>query len=238
MAQCSKCGGPLNEGQAFCPACGQAVGAAVDPATAAAQTPPVAPVQPTAPPTPAGYAPPAYAPGGVYAPGAYPSAKGSKKGLWIGVAAAAVIIAVACALVFGVFKDKIFDGGGTAAKGPEKAVQLLLNAMESKNIDKFFDLVAPASLESLESFGLTIEDAKDMIAEELFSYDSIEFSDIEMETTDTGDGTATVTITGGSVTITADGATETEEATESDAPVEFYCIESDGKWYIDIESME
>ena len=42
-----------------------------------------------------------------------------KKGLWIGLAAAVVVIAVACVLVFVVFQDQIFG----EASGPEQTIQ-------------------------------------------------------------------------------------------------------------------
>ena len=54
-----------------------------------------------------------------------------------------------------------------------------------------------------------------------------------METEDTGEDSATVTITSGSVTITEDGESETEDVTESDEPVTFDLVKRDGSWYLD-----
>jgi hypothetical protein len=74
---------------------------------------------------------PYYPPQGAYPPGAYQPPKKSNKGLWIGLGAAAVIIAVACALVFGVFKDKIFGDDGGSQAGTEDRLLAAWDATQS-----------------------------------------------------------------------------------------------------------
>jgi hypothetical protein len=112
MANCTSCGSPLVEGQAFCGKCGQPVGAgAVAPAAhPAPPMPPAAMAAPAVPPQPQYQAPPAppygqpaygAAPG--YPPGVWQAPKKSKKGLWIGIAASVLVLAVAAILVFVVF---------------------------------------------------------------------------------------------------------------------------------------
>ena len=102
-------------------------------------TPPAVPTPPAMPPqppayTPPAYTPPAYPPQGyqqtpAYAPpGAYGGApaawqgqapRKSRMGMWIGLAAALVLIAVACILVFVVFWDDIRGGGGSEASAQQ-----------------------------------------------------------------------------------------------------------------------
>jgi len=77
-----------------------------------------------------------------------------------------------------------------------------------------------------------------MLAAQVFTYDSMQFSDVKMETTETGEGTATVTLTGGSVTQIVDGETETKDVREADLPPDLLLVEEDGVWYIDFESMD
>jgi zinc-ribbon domain len=255
MANCIKCGSPLRDDQTFCTNCGQAVvadaveaaastvteaaqgeaapvAAGVDATAAAAQ---VAPAEPTPPPVqtpPPGYAPPAYAPGAYQAQ----APKKSRKGLWIALAGVVVLIAVACALIFGVFKDQIFGGGS----GPEAAVQKLLDAVANKDVDALFEVIDTESLEALvSSFGMTVDDMKDMFADEIATDESeMKFSDVKYKTTESEDGTtATVEITGGKATITEDGETETVDIFDSDAPTEFSLNKVDGKWLIDFTSL-
>jgi hypothetical protein len=225
MAYCKKCGNALGDEQQFCPKCGEAVEGAIVPAAAAPAPPAPAAPGPVAPPAP-------------YAPVAAPAqaSGGSRKGLWIALAALVVAIAVACALVFGVFKDQIFDGGGAAA-GAEKAVQTFLTAMENKDIDKLFEVMDPATYQEVLDLGLPLDSVKTMVAEELFTYDSMEFSDIKMQTTETGEGEATVAITRGMVTIVENGATESKSVLEADTPTEFILHQTDGKWQIEMDSM-
>jgi hypothetical protein len=244
MAFCGSCGNALTEGQRFCPACGQPVGAA--PVTAQ-QAPPAA--QPVAPapmpsmPPQAGYAPP---PPGYAQPPAYPQgygqqawgaqpAKRSRKGLWIGLASAVVVIAVACVLVFVVFKGDIFGGG--AASTPEGTVKAMLSAFERKDADALFGLLDPEALDDITGF-MTEDDFKTSLSETLADMESVKFSDIDMDTEDTGEGTATVTIVSGSVAVTQDGETQTEDVTESDEPVTFDLVERDGSWYLDPYSID
>jgi len=248
MANCTNCGSPLGEAQTFCGNCGQPVGveaaaaakAAAEapsavpaaPVAAAAGTPPVAPPPPQFQQAPPVYnPPPAYGQAPGYPPGAYQAPRKSRKALWIGLAALLLAVVVACILVFVVFWDQIKDGGG-AATGPEKAVEKLLNAMESKDIDGFFDAMAPGAFDEMTQMGLSLDDIKAMFADEVFTYESIEFSGVKMETEDAGDGTATVNIVAGTVSLTEDGETKKEDVRDSDAPVEFQCVEVDGEWYI------
>jgi hypothetical protein len=231
MANCKKCGDPLNDTQKFCPKCGEPVeGTAVSAAPAA-----VAPAAAAAASAPAPPAPPA-----PYAPVAAPvkaSGRG-KKWLWIALAALVVAIAVACVLVFAVFDDQIFD----KQTGPEKAVQTFLTVMEAKDIEGFMDLLPPATVQAMEAeaeaMGMSVDAVKAFLAADVFDYDSMKFSDVKMDTTETGEGTATVTITGGTVTKTANGETETKDVRDADLPLELPCVERGGVWYVDFENME
>jgi hypothetical protein len=242
MANCTNCGSPLAEGQAFCPSCGQPVGAAAVAQTAPGAPPMAQAAAPTPPPAPPPYQqappaytpPPAYGPPPGYPPGGYQPPRKSRMGLWIGLGALIIVIVVACVLVFAVFKDQIFGGG---ASGPEQAVQKFLTVMEKKDVDGFFDLIDPASLEEFTSMGMSLDAIKPLLASEMFSYDSIKFNNVKMETEDNGDGTATVRIVEGSVTIVEDGDTTTEDVQESGEPVEFEVLKQDGKWYINPETM-
>jgi hypothetical protein len=128
--------------------------------------------------------------------------------------------------------------GGDAATGPEKAVQTFFAAMEEKNIDKFMEIVDPATFQDATDAGLSMDALKAMLAEEMFTYDSMNFSDLKMETTSTGEDTATVRVTGGTVTMVTDGQSETKSVLESDTPVELQLLQKDGKWYVDINSMQ
>ena len=142
MAFCSNCGNALGDGQQFCANCGQPAAQAPAAAAAAPQSAPQPPVnpQPAAyapppaysappaagpgyppppPPGPTYAAPPGYPP--AQAPGQYgqpayaaPPAKRSRKGLWIGLSSALLVVVIACVLVFVVFRGDIFGGSGGA----------------------------------------------------------------------------------------------------------------------------
>jgi hypothetical protein len=237
MANCTSCGSPIAEGQAFCAKCGQPVGAgAVAPAAPPAPpTPPAPAPAPVVPPQsqyqppPPPYGQPAYGPGPGYPPGAWQPPRKSKKGLWIGLAAALVVVAVAAILVFVVFWGQISGGGSS---GPEQAVEKLLSALENKDIDAFMNTMAPGAIEELTGGILSADEAKAMLADELFTYEQMKFEDLKMDSEITGDA-ATVTITGGRVTITENGDTTSEDVLDSDTPVEFSVTKQDGKWYVD-----
>jgi hypothetical protein len=158
-----------------------------------------------------------------------------KKGLWIGLAAAVVVIAVACVLVFVVFQDQIFEG----SSGPELTVQDLLTAMENQDLDALFALMDPQGIEELEAKGLmTEEDLKQVIGGGLTGYESIEFANVKMETEISEDGeNAVVTIVRGTVTVVVDGETSLEDVEDSDEPQQYYLVKRDGKWYMDIMSI-
>ena len=242
MAFCGNCGNSLGEGQRFCPACGQPAGGA----SAPQQAPPAAP--PQAPPMqapgymqpPQGYGqPPVY--GQAYGQGygqpawGTPPQKRSRKGLWIGLSSAVIVIAVACVLVFVVFKGDIF--GGKAASTPEGTVKAMLSAFENRDVDAIYGLLDPDSLEQITAF-MDEETFKETLSSALLETESIKFSNVEMETENTGDDSATVTITGGTVTVTQDGETQTEDVTESDEPVTFELVKREGAWYLDPYSMD
>ncbi len=235
MASCTSCGSPIAEGQAFCGACGRPVGAgAVAPAAPPAPPlPPAAMAAPAVPPQPQYQAPPVpygqpvYGPGPGYPPGPWQQPRKSNKGLWIGIAASVLVLAVAAVLVFVVFWGQISGGGG-----PEQVAQKLLSAMEDKDIDAFFDVLSPGAIEELTGGFIGADLAKEMFKEELFTYESMKFEDVKMVSEISGDE-ATVSVTGGTVTITEDGETTTEDVRYSDTPVEFYLIRQDGKWYLD-----
>jgi hypothetical protein len=225
MAFCGNCGNALTESQRFCPACGQPSGGAS--AAAAPSAPPVSYGQQ---PPPSGYvAAPSY---GGYAqqPWGAREARRSRKGLWIGLASALVVVAVTCVLVFVVFRGDIFGGG--AASTPEGTVKAMISAMESRDVDAIYGLLDPDSLDQITSF-MSEDDLKSTLKDSLLQYDSIKFSNVEMSTANSGDSNATVTITGGSVSITQDGETTTEDVTASAEPVTFDLVKRDGSWYLD-----
>ncbi|MBN1319682.1 MAG: zinc-ribbon domain-containing protein [Thermoleophilia bacterium] len=256
---CAKCGQPV--GQAAVTAEAAAAEASPDRAAAlVAPEPPAAPLAPEPsttpsavapapppPPTPAqAYAqappppPPAFAqaPAGgtpyAQAPYGQPPRRRSLKWLWIGLAALAVIVAIVCVLVFVVFDG---DGGGGASE-PEKVVTKLFDAMEDGDIDTVFEVMDPEMLGS--EFGEEFIDlAKEAMRDEMFSEGSFKFSDLKMETKETGEDTATVRILEGKVTMTdKDGVSETSDVSDADEPVEFYLVKRDGKWYVDPSSMD
>ncbi|MBN1630266.1 MAG: hypothetical protein JW990_10910 [Thermoleophilia bacterium] len=242
MAYCANCGGPLREDQRFCPNCGQSA----DPGRAGA---PQGATPPPVPTPPAGAAPPPI-PGAQYgAPGQqyplqYPAGYGQghqapppkrRTGLWIALAALLLAVIVACVLVFVVFYDDIFKGGGGSS--PEATVSKMLDAMEDQDIDTVFSLMDQTVITDM--FGEDFLDmAKDQIADEMFGGGSLKFSDIKMETEETSDTTATVTIVEGKVTMGDDGDEYTEEVSDADEPVTFDLVKKDGSWYIDPTTFE
>ncbi|OFW58185.1 MAG: hypothetical protein A2133_00755 [Actinobacteria bacterium RBG_16_64_13] len=146
-----------------------------------------------------------------------------------------LVIAVACVLVFVVFSDDIFGGG--AGKTPEQTVNRLLRAMENEDVDALFDLLDQEALSEVLG-GISAEAAKEMIGSAMFSDESVKFSGIKMSTDDTGDTTATVTITEGTVTVKdSDGVETSEDVQDADEPVTFDLVKKDGKWYLDANSL-
>jgi ketosteroid isomerase-like protein len=132
--------------------------------------------------------------------------------------------------------------GDDSLSETEAVVQRFFTAMENKDIDGVFDVFDPNVIASMEAevagLGLTQDDLKSMFVAELFTYDSIEFSEVKLESRKTGDGEAVVTVVGGTVTQTVDGVTETLDAADfSGSETEIDLYEVDGKWYIDFESM-
>jgi len=203
MAYCANCGNQLTEGQKFCPACGHAA-AASGPADA---TGPGAQAAEGASPasTPVKYAPPPeavpYQQGWSYYPQAEqpPSPpRRSHRGMWIGVGAAVVVIAIACGVVFGLSGgdtsgtggetsgtgvDTSGAGGGTAS-APEETVRQLMAALESKDVDAVFDLLDPQSMSMLLD-GQPETMVKQMLKAVLFGQKSITISDMELRTEQT-----------------------------------------------------
>jgi hypothetical protein len=247
---CVRCGQPVGQPEAVAPetAAPLAAAPAIEPvaatppeATYAAPVPPPAYVPPAGPPPVAAYPPPqpytppaAYTQQGAYPQGAYPQGawppsqrRSSLKWLWISLGAVVVVAAIALVLVFVVFK-----GGESAGATPEQTVERLFTAMENKDLDTFLDLMDPSMKESLPS-GDLLEAAKDEIRDEMFDFDSVKFSNIEMSTEKTSDTTATVTITEGTVEMTVDGEAEANDVNEADEPVTFELTKIDGKWYLD-----
>jgi hypothetical protein len=168
---------------------------------------------------------------------AAPTGGKSKKWLWIGIAAAVVVIAVACILVFVVFQDDIFGGSG-GSSGPEQTVQDMFNAMEAKNVDAFFAIMDPQGLQQVEAAGLTVADFKAMLSEEM-TYDSMTFSGVKMETKMAEDGqTAAVTIVEGKLTTVVSGESTVEDVKDSSEVQTYQVVLRDGKWYLDIASMQ
>jgi hypothetical protein len=210
MASCGKCGNALEEGQKVCSKCGESVAGT---AASAAGTPAAA------------------------------SAQGGGKrrlGLWIGLATGVVVLALACGLVFGVFWDKI-AGDSTGAASPQEAVESLMSLMENKDVEAYFDLWTPESLTAMQAqaaaFGMNMADLKQAMSEDMFNYDSVEFTGVEMETVMADDNTATVTVTAGEVTRVLEGESTTEPLLDPEAPSVFPVVRVDGRWYVDFAAM-
>ncbi len=226
MASCANCGSPLAEGQQFCGTCGQPVGQA----GAAATIPPPPPPPPLPETTPPPLPGEAYGPGPAYVQGGWtsPPPRRGRKWLWIGLAAVVVVAAIACVLVFVVFD-------GEAAATPEDAVENLISALEDKDVDAFFSLMDPEAVDAmLAILGVeSLDEAKDVIEGQMFDYESVEFSGVKLETEQTSDTTATVTMTAGKVTWTdSDGQETTSDVEESDEPAVFKLTKRDGSWYL------
>jgi ketosteroid isomerase-like protein len=180
---------------------------------------------------------------GAKAPAAPPAPEGAtaapadgkkkKMWLWIGIAAAAVVlIAVACILVFVVFHDDIFGGSG-----PDQTIHKMFDAMEAKDVDAFIDLMDPQGLQQITATGLTTEDFKSMLKDEM-TYDSMEFKNVKLETVIAADGkTAKVTVVEGQLVTVENGKTTTEDVKDAESAQEYQLVLRDGKWYLDISSM-
>jgi hypothetical protein len=163
-------------------------------------------------------------------PGGVPASKKVGKGFRI-------VLTVAVALLL-VLSLSMTITGCKKATGPEKAVQRFLTAMENRDIDGILEVFGPEFQTYVavqaEAIGIGIEDVKAVLTDEFFPYDSMEFSGVEMMTTELEEGEAKVTITAGSYTLTADGETVTRDVSEeSDVTPYFYLYERDGVWVID-----
>lgn len=230
MPDCESCGKPYEGSPRFCPSCGRpiAAAAAVEPVESAEPAEAAGPAaEAPAPPPPPQYAPQAASQGA--SSGAEPPRR-SLKWLWIGLAALVVVVAIVLVLVLVVFNG---GGGGSGATGPEKAVTQFFEAMEAKDIDGVFAVISPGLMEGLSASGMEVDAIKEMMAMTLFGYESITFNDLEMSIEMTSDTTATVTVTGGSVTLVdVSGAEETQDVAEAGEPVSIEVVKVDDTWYL------
>lgn len=233
---CPECGKELPEGSSFCSSCGKPLQAPAGAPESAAVPPPPPPVgeETTSPPGVepeelAAHPPPPGAP-----PVAYPApgAKKPWKPLVFGLLGVLVIAAVVLVLVFVVFKGG--EGGKTE---PEKTVDKLLKAFETKDADLFLSVIDPQDIETLEEEfsslgGIT---AKDVIEDYVFTYKSINFEGVKYQTEMKGGDRAVVKVVEGKVTITDEsGDTTTDDATKADT-AEFNLVKKGGKWYVMME---
>jgi hypothetical protein len=152
----------------------------------------------------------------------------SKAWLYVGVAVVALVIglfAIAC--------------GDDGSSGPEQTVQEVMAAMETKDIDRFWAVLDPKFYEEFVAMGMTEEQLKSTLAEEMYGDSAtIKFSDVKLETQISDDGqTAVVTVVEGTVTKVENGQTTTEDVKDSDEPQVFNLVLRDGKWYWDITSI-
>ena len=129
----------------------------------------------------------------------------------------------------------VADAGG--ANTPEEVVLGIFQAMEHKDIKSLILLLDPPLLkdvmngEDLDTFMQTAET-------QLFDFQSVKFSDIEVKTTYTSDDEATVEVTAGTVTmVDSSGTPQTEDVTESSEPVTLDIFEENGRWYADPSNM-
>jgi len=128
-------------------------------------------------------------------------------------------------------------GGSGVAATPEDAVLLLFKAMEDKDFDAFFALMDPVAVEEVLG-GLPLDMFKEYMGDDMWSWEAMKFSGIKLETKETSDTTATVTVVEGMVTVTdLEGQTSSESVTDADEPVTFEVVERDGAWYLDPEAM-
>jgi hypothetical protein len=123
-------------------------------------------------------------------------------------------------------------GGGGAAT-PEELVLKFFDAMQNKDMAAVFALFDPVTLEDMTG-GVDFTDLMELMSEELFDYESVEFSGIKLSVDHTSSTTATVTVTEGEVTITdTDGHVDTMDVRDSTEPATVDVIQRDGRWYMD-----
>jgi hypothetical protein len=164
--------------------------------------------------------------------------------MWIGIGAAVVVIAVACGLVFGVFRADIFgavaesDGAGEGgASSPEQAVWELLTAYENEDMDALFALIDPVSMSSFLQ-GQSQDLAKQLLRAALSAQGSVKFSGIELSPGTTDANTATVVITAGTLMVTGpDGRENTFDVSATGGPLTIGLVKRGGSWYIDADSI-
>jgi hypothetical protein len=223
MAFCKECGNELGEEQGFCPECGAAVASAL---TVAGDEPTKAESAPSSPPVDPGVtAPPA--PRSPQARDSAPRSRGRMKWVWIGGGAAVVVIAVVLVLVFTVFTG----GGGPGASNPEQAVTNLLTAVENRDVEAVLASMAPDALPGLGD-GSDALTNKEKLAATLLAFRDVKFEDLKMTTEMQGETSATVTITGGKLSVTnASGRTVTQNIGASGVN-SVKVVKIDGRWYI------
>lgn len=187
--------------------------------------------------------------------------RAARRKLWVAMAAALAAAAIACILVFVVFRGAIFeddaatapasDGSyttvsvSTSAEGnvtgrpvspaasPEEAVRRLFAALESGDADALFSLVDPDALEEMLG-DQTQAGAKAALAQMALGYGSLDFSAIELSTHLRSEAAATVTVVSGVVAITdPQGATRTHEVAEAGRSITIEVVERAGAWYLD-----
>ena len=229
MAFCRYCGEALQGAGRFCVHCGRAVDAAGGPAPAGGPPPQGAAPQ-WAPPqsvAPVAQWATSQTGGGFPPPPTRPSR--SRKGLWIALGAAIVVVAIAAVLVFAVFG--VGGGGTAAAKTPEGTVNRFLAAMEAKDIDKVLDLMEPQVRESLVKVG-GLKDAKKTLSDTMFPFKSVKFSNIKLSTKKSSETNAAVTINAGTATIIGNDGKSTKSDIATDMPITFDLMQKDGSWYL------
>ena len=94
-------------------------------------------------------------------------------------------------------------------------------------------LFDPVALEEIAQ-GVDIDAFAEMMGESLFTYESVEFSGIEVDVEFQDEANAIVTVTAGTATMTeSDGTTSSEDVQDADEPFVFNVVQRDGYWYAD-----
>jgi hypothetical protein len=213
MAFCQDCGGPLDAGQKFCPNCG---------ATAEGSDPTPDPA--------AVYGRLTYR--GIEVP---PRAKERGKGLWVALAALVVLIAIACILVFVVFKDDVFGLG--PGDTPEKTADALLKTVGRGKVENVFDFLEPYELQA-QLGGLPVKAAKEMMKAAMPSQPKAKYKGVRMQTTYEDSTHAFVRLVGGTMTVKQGGVNLKQDLGMLQGPDGLRMVKSNGKWYLDLEWMD
>jgi hypothetical protein len=143
---------------------------------------------------------------------------------------AAGIIALSCALLLAV--PLLLAVAGCGGSTPQSAVQNFLSAWQSLDWQAYKNAIAP---------GQKLTKDQEELAKQKFQQIKVKFQDLKMQTqNDPKDkNKATVTLTGGKATYTADilgkQRTETQDISKEDPktrPV-FDAVKINGVWYVD-----